>query len=116
MSVSNGFRALAELPYGLCSLLAVEEIGWIGDKDGSGGGGRLDTHGWDDADPENYLAPDDRKRALLIGESDGNECILLVPPADAHADADWEAWTYHPEVGFLRGDTFRDLMESALEV
>jgi len=114
LSISNGFRGLAELPYGLCSLLAVEEIGWIGDKDGDGGGGRLDTHDWDDAAPEDFMAREDRKRALLIGDSDGNECILLLPPREA--DDDWEAWTYHPEAGFLGGDTFRAFLESALEV
>ena len=114
LSVINGLRGLAELPYGLCSLLPVEALGWIGDVDGNGAGGRLDTHDWTDADLGATLSADDRKRALLIGESDGNECIVLLRPREAGGE--WEAWTYHPEVGFEPGETFRDFMESAPEV
>ncbi len=59
-----------------------------------------------DVDPAEYA------RTILIGESDGNECILLLPPS---GDGDWDLWTYHPELGFSTGFTFEELMRSALE-
>ena len=62
---------------------------------------------------EFVVAPEDYARTLLIGESDGNECILLLPPRNP-GDA-WELWTYHPECGFTTGDTFDDLMQTAFE-
>ena len=111
---SNGFRGLAGLPHGLCSLLPVEKIGWMRDVDRSGRLAEYLAHPERvKALPEDFqVDPDDYARTLLIGESDGNECILLLPPRNG---ADWELWTYDPEAGFVTGDTFTELMESALE-
>lgn len=113
---SDGFRGMAGLPLGLCSLLPVNEIGWMRDKDATTGRlacyleererGEPVTDDFD-VDPARYA------RTLLIGESDGNECILLLPPAAAEA---WELWTYHPEDGFSVWETFDAFMSSALEV
>jgi cell wall assembly regulator SMI1 len=113
---SNGFRGLAGLPHGICSLLPVEEIGWMREKDASTGrlAEYLEDHKGGVSKEEDFIVdPEDYERTLLIGESDGNECILLLPPKDA---GEWELWTYHPETGFVTGDTFQDFMESALEV
>jgi cell wall assembly regulator SMI1 len=113
---SNGFLPLAGLPHGLCSLLPVEEIDWFRIKDRETG--RLENYLEERAAgaelPEEFtLDPNDYVRTLLIGESDGNECILMLPPGPNNAD--WELWTYHPEEGFVTGGTFTELMESALE-
>ncbi len=53
----------------------------------------------------------DLERTLLIGESDGNECILLLPPGP---DDDWELWTYDPEAGFGEAASFLALIERGL--
>lgn len=112
---SNGFRGLAGLPHGICSLLPVEEIGWMRDKDE--GTGRLACYLEESArglrmSEEFVVDPDDFARTLLVGESDGNECILLLPPKPGGA---WQLWLYHPEEGFVTDGTFVELMESALE-
>lgn len=114
---SNGFRGgIGGLPHGLCSLLPIEEIGWFKDKDAKIG--RLQSYVERAASgekmPDDFaVSPDDYARTLLVGESDGNECILLLPPRE-ESDS-WEVWTYHPEDGFFTGDTFTEFMESALE-
>ncbi len=113
---SNGFLPLAGLPHGLCSLLPVEEIDWFRIKDAEIG--RLENYLEERAGgaqlPEDFMVdPDDYARTLMIGESDGNECVLLVPPGPNTTE--WELWTYHPEEGFLTGGTFTELMQSALE-
>ena len=113
---SNGFLPLAGLPHGLCSLLPVEEIDWfrITDRETGRLENYLDERAAGATLPEEFMVdPDDYARTLLIGESDGNECILLLPPGPNNAA--WELWTYHPEEGFLTGGTFTELMESALE-
>jgi cell wall assembly regulator SMI1 len=112
---SNGFKGLAGLPHGLCSLLPVEEIGWMRDNDRVG---RLEEYLKERAAgaelPEEFMVDvDDYARTILIGESDGNECILLLPPK---GDGEWALWTYDPECGFETDCTFTELMESALEV
>ena len=114
LQASNGFRGLAGLPHGICSLLPVEKIGWMRDVDRSG---RLVTYLENRkrgaALPEAFVVdPDAYARTLLVGESDGNECILLLPPEGQGA---WEVWTYDPEAGFETVETFTELMESALE-
>ena len=113
---SNGFRTLRGLPFGLCSLLPVEHIGWFRDKDTRTGrlAGFLERHASGETMEDPFdVAPEDFERTLLIGESDGNECILLLPPRD---EAEWTLWTFHPETGFEVDDSFTDFMESALEV
>ncbi len=115
LHASNGFRGMAGLPYLLCSLLPVEEIGWMRDKDeriGRLSGFLEDSRKGLNQSEDFAVDPEDFARTLLIGESDGNECILLLPP---QASSSWELWTYHPEVGFETGGTFEDFMESALE-
>ena len=112
---SNGFRGLAGLPHGICALLPVEKIGWMRDKDQRTGrlsGYLEDRRNGVPVSEEFTVDPAAFARTLLIGESDGNECILLLPPLGS---GDWEVWTYHPETGFVTGDTFQELMESALE-
>lgn len=114
---SNGFRGMADLPHGLCSLMPVEQIAWFKTKD-AGKGNRLEHYiEWSASGeklPEDFVvSPEDYARTLLIGDSDGNECILLLPPRDESEE--WEVWTYHPELGFMTGDTFTEFMESALE-
>ena len=112
---SNGFRGLAGLPHGLCNLLPVEEIGWMREKDKRTGrlANYLEARAKGEVFSEEHMVdPDDFARTLLIGESDGNECILLLP---SRLSDGWEVWTYHPETGFVTGDTFTELMESALE-
>jgi hypothetical protein len=91
-------------------------IGWFKEKDAKTG--RLASYVERCATgkklPEGFdVAPEDFARTLLVGESDGNECILLLPPRTP-SDS-WEVWTYHPENGFFTGDTFAEFMESALE-
>lgn len=114
LQASNGFLGLAGLPHGLCSLVGVEKIGRMRDKDTAG---RL-AHYLQERRrgvplPDNFIVdPEAYARTLLIGESDGNECILLLPPTDSNA---WEVWTYDPETGFECGDTFEEFMESAFQ-
>lgn len=112
---SNGFHGLAGLPHGLCALLPVEEIGWMRDADSVGRlQGYVERRAAGSELPEEFIVDvDDYARTLLIGESDGNECILLLPPKDG---GEWALWTYDPECGFDTECTFTELMESALEV
>lgn len=113
---SNGFRTLRGLPFGLCSLLPVEQIGWFKDKDKETGrlASYLERHASGEKMQDPFdVAPEDFERTLLIGDSDGNECILLLPPRD---ESEWKLWTCHPETGFEVDDSFTDFMESALEV
>lgn len=114
LRASNGFLSMAGFPYGMCSLSPVQQVGWFRDLDSAG---RLKAYRRDFADADPDALPDDWavpfeefERTLLIGESDGNECILLLPPGP---DNDWELWTYDPEAGF-GGESFRALMEHGL--
>lgn len=114
---SDGFQGLAGLPHGLCRLLPIAQVGWFKDKDARTG--RLSSYlaqrARGDALPPDFIVdPESFARTLLVGESDGNECILLLPPRAA--DEAWEVWTYDPESGFVTGDSFTEFMQSALEV
>lgn len=116
LSTTNGLLGLAGLPHGICRLLPVEEIGWLRDVDRRTGrlAGYLEARAEGRAlGPDFTVDPDDFARTLLIGESDGNECILLLP---GPSSLEWELWTYHPETGFFTEDTLTGLIEAALQV
>ncbi|MCY0993025.1 SMI1/KNR4 family protein [Nannocystis sp. ILAH1] len=115
LRASNGFLGMAGFPHGMCSLLPVQRVGWFRDLDSAG---RIEAYRDDfaDADPDELpeewdIDVEDLERTLLIGESDGNECILLLPPGP---DDDWELWTYDPEAGFGEAASFLALIERGL--
>lgn len=116
LRASDGFLGLAGFPFGLCALSPASDVGPFRDKDAATG--RLDRYRREQGavDPAE-LAPEwcvdvaDLERTLLVGESDGNECILLLPPGP---DNDWEVWTYDPEAGFGHAPSFLAFMEQGL--
>ena len=126
LRASNGFLSMHGFPNGISTLSPVEEIGWLRDLDN----GRLEAYArafgdrdGDDIPDEWYVDQDEFARTLRIGESDGNECILLKPPGPGVQLPNWnqwEVWLYDPEAGFDILDdtphTFLDLMSRALEL
>lgn len=113
LRASDGFLTLAGSALG-CSLEPVGKLGWFRDRDVRTG--RLDAYRPDfggadpgDVSPERSVEADEPERTLLIGESDGNECVLLLPPG---IDNDWEIWTYDPEAGFGVAGSLRELMDA----
>jgi hypothetical protein len=116
LRASDGFLGLAGFPFGLCSLSSSSDVGLFRDKDATTGRLERYRHEHGAVDPAE-LAPEwcvdvaDLARTLLVGESDGNECILLLP---AGPDNDWEVWTYDPEAGFGQAPSFLAFMEQGL--
>ncbi|WP_434423235.1 SMI1/KNR4 family protein [Nannocystis pusilla] len=116
LRASNGFLRMAGFPHGMCSLLPVQRVGWFRDLDRAG---RIEAYRDDFADADPDELPEEwnidieaLERTLLIGESDGNECILLLPPGPDH---DWELWTYDPEAGFGDAASFLAFMARGLD-
>ena len=110
--VTNGWESFRYYPLGLTDLLPIKEVDWFAQKDKRIGrleqwielqhNGRLET---------SMHVPEDHLRAtLMIGESDGNECLLLNPLVKTK-NGEWEAWSYGPEDGFDRVPSFWHLMQ-----
>lgn len=112
LRASNGFLTLSGFPFGMCTLSPVQKVGWFRDLDRVG---RLEAYQRElaEAEPDVLFAVlyEEFERMLLIGDSDGNECILFLPPGP---DNGWELWTYDPEAGFSGGLSFRKFMERGL--
>jgi hypothetical protein len=126
LRASNGFLSMNGFPHGISTLSPVQRIGWLRDLDN----GRLRAYdeefgGRDDDDipDEWYVRQEEFARTLLIGDSDGNECILLRPPGPGVQFPNWnqwEVWMYDTEAGFEILDdsphTFLDFMSRGLNV
>ena len=112
--VSNGWRAYRDFPYFLTNLFGVEKIDWFSELDKVIG--RIDSYiryieetPLDQIDADWNVPIDQLKGTLMIGESDGNECLLLNPAVKTE-DGEWEAWQYHNEMGFQRWGSFWELI------
>ena len=124
LRASNGFLSMNGFPHGISTLSPVQEIGWLRDLDN----GRLEAYAEefgsrdeDDIPDEWFVSYDEFESTLLIGDSDGNECILLKPPGPGLQTPNWnqwEVWLYDPEAGFDILDdspnTFLDFMSRGL--
>ena len=124
LRASNGFLSMHGFPNGISTLSPIQEIGWMRDL----GAGRLKAYAKefgsrdeDDIPDEWFVLQDEFEHTLLIGESDGNECILLKPPGPGPQFPNWnqwQVWLYDPEAGFVIFDdsthTFLDFMSSGL--
>lgn len=110
--VSNGWTAYQDFPYYLTNLLQVEKIDWFTKLDDVG---RIDGYKrfikeTPQDDDDNWNVPlDQLEQILMIGESDGNECLLLNPAVKSYEN-ECEAWQYHNEMGFERWGSFWDLI------
>ncbi len=94
LALTNGWRGFNNYPLMFVDLLTIEEIKWFARDD------RIAT--WKNSFSVDHKAkgqwywdvPEDHFHStLLIGESDGNECILLNPRVKT-SYGDWEAWAY----------------------
>ncbi len=114
LRASDGWRCAAGFPLGLVSLLPAARVFWM----------NRDRHR-EPAQFREYLAAnpalldppaaprdDLLDRLLCVGESDGNECLLLVTGA---ATTDWPLVSYHPELGFSHRPAFARLFLDELE-
>lgn len=126
LRASDGFLGMNGFPHGRASLSPVERITWLRDRDGGRLAAYAEKFGGSDEDDipdEWYVRQEEFAGTLLIGESDGDECILLKPPgpgAQLPGWNRWEVWLYDPSAGFDILDdtphTFLDLMLRALQM
>lgn len=114
LRASNGWYGMVGgFPLGITSLLGVGRVFWM----------RTDRHRETDrfrdhlaahpelVDPPARPGEDLLDRVLCIGESDGNECILLIVGA---SEDDWPIVLWHPEIGFSERPGFTDLFRDEL--
>jgi hypothetical protein len=118
--LTNGWRDFRQYPFGLVRLLPVEEIDGIVAYDDRERIGRVEA--WLELKTTGQLSeyedepPEDHFRAtILIGESDGNECIMLNP-LGVNDRGEWEAWIYHNETGISIYASFWELMQERTEL
>lgn len=116
LALTNGWRNFRHYPFGLVSLLPVAEIDWFVAYDHRKNIGRVES--WLELKAEGKIPdtednpPEEHFRAtLLIGESDGNECLLLNP-FGMSAGGEWECWIYHNETGIAIYPSFWELMQA----
>ena len=114
LRASNGWRGAGGFPLGIVSLLPAAGVFWM----------RRDRHRLPSPfreylvsnpallDPPALPGDDVLDRILCVGESDGNECLLLVTGS---ARDDWPLVLYHPELGFSHRPVFARLFLDELE-
>ena len=114
LAIANGWHGCAavSVPHGLCNLDSTDDIDWFRTRDAHVG--RLDSLRAMPATSDDFtIDVAHLEAALLIGESDGNECILLNPRRQD--DGEWQVITYDKECGFDFFGNFHAFMKSLLE-
>lgn len=99
LETCDGWRHLCDYPFGLTDLLPARQVDWFARADA--GIGRLEHYTRDLADDELVWdsAPAGSLRAsLLIGDFDGNECLLLNPTVVTDR-GEWQVLTFAADGG-----------------